>query len=79
MVYDYIILDTPPVGVVSDPLVKAPKTDGIVVILKQGVTRHDDVTKVLDNLELTGIRILGVVLNCTDTPEKYYEYKHSDR
>lgn len=79
MVYDYIILDTPPVGVVSDPLVIAPKTDGIVVILKQGVTRHDDVTKVLDNLELTGIRILGVVLNCTDTPEKYYEYKHSDR
>lgn len=73
--YDYIIIDTPPLGVVTDPLTIAPRTDGVVIIVKQKYTRHDDFEKALESIKLTNGRVLGVVLNSTDISSKYYAYK----
>ena len=74
--YDYIIIDTPPFGIVSDPLIITPKTDGVVVIVKQKDTRHDDFEKTLESINLSKSRILGVVLNSTPiNKRRYYSYK----
>ncbi len=75
LVYDYIVIDSPPLGLVSDTLVIAPKTDGVVLVVKEKVTKHDDFGKVLDGLKLANVRILGVVLNSTTAQEKYSAYK----
>ena len=75
--YDYIVIDTPPLGVVSDPLTIAPRTDGVVIIVKQKVSKHDDFEKTLESLKLTNSRVLGVILNSTDISNKYYGYKYS--
>ena len=75
--YDYIIIDTPPLGVVTDPLTIAPRTDGVVIIVKQKYTRHDDFEKALESIKLTNSRVLGVILNSTDMSSKYYSYKYS--
>lgn len=73
--YDYIIIDTPPLGVVADPLIVAPKTDGVVVVVKQKFTRHDDFEKSMESIKLSQSRILGVVLNSTEMTKRYYSYK----
>lgn len=72
--YDYIIIDTPPLGVVADPLIVAPKTDGVVVVVKQKFTRHDDFEKTLESIKLSKSRILGVILNSTEMIKRYYSY-----
>lgn len=75
--YDFIIIDSPPLGIVSDPLVIAPKTDGIVVIVKQKATRHAELSKVLDRIKLSNVHLLGVLLNSAKQEKRYYSYKNS--
>ena len=75
LAYDYIIIDTPPLGIVSDALVIAPKTDGMLIVVKEKSTLHTDYEKVLDSIKLTGIRTLGAVLNAVSTEEQYNAYK----
>lgn len=61
--YEYILIDSPPINLVSDALVVAPKTDGMVMIVHDYVTTHDQVRKALSSIELAGINLLGVILN----------------
>lgn len=75
LAYDYIIIDTSPVGIVSDAMVVAPKTDGLLLVVKEKATRHSDFEKVLDALNLTNIRILGALLNSSTSEETYSHYK----
>lgn len=76
LAYDYIIIDTPPVGIVSDALSVANKTDGVIIIVKEKVTLHTDFDKVLDSIKLAGVKILGVVLNSAVTEDNYSDYKN---
>ena len=41
--YDYVIVDTPPIGVVSDALELSQYTGGLVIVTRQGVTTYEDV------------------------------------
>lgn len=77
LIYDFIVIDSPPLGLVSDPLVIAPKTEGIVLVVKEKITKHDDLKKVLDSVALANIRVLGVVLNSATVQEKYADYKNA--
>ena len=61
--YDYILVDAPPVGVVSDACLVANLVDGVLLLVRQGRTKKDEVKRAVDNLKLTGARILGYVLN----------------
>lgn len=75
LAYDIIIIDTPPIGVVSDALSIASKTDGLLLVVKEKVTVHTDMERILDNLKLSNVRILGAVLNSAVTEENYTHYK----
>ncbi len=61
--YDYIIFDTPPVGVVIDavPIIKA--SDGVVVVVKNNSTTYPQLNKTLEFIERSGAKTLGVIIN----------------
>lgn len=61
--YDYIIIDSSPVLVVSDPLDLAQVVDGVVLVMAGGHTPRKHVAAALDRLEFANAKILGVVLN----------------
>lgn len=75
LAYDYIIIDTPPAGMVSDALLVAPKTEGILLVVKEKATSHNDFERLLDNLKLADIKVLGAVLNGSRSKEAYSNYK----
>ena len=72
-IYDRIIIDTPPVGVVSDAVALAPKTAGVVLVVRGGKTKHDQVEKSIAALEFANAKILGVIIN--GGAKKQYTYK----
>lgn len=74
-VYDYIIIDTPPLGVVIDAAVAAPNCDGIVLVLGSKNTHLRQARDVVDQLNKSGKKILGVVRNYVKKNEKGYYYK----
>ncbi|HCB94239.1 CpsD/CapB family tyrosine-protein kinase [Ruminococcus sp. YE282] len=61
--YNYIIFDTPPVGVVIDaiPIIKA--SDGVVVVIRNNSTTYPQLKITIDTLNRAGSKILGVVVN----------------
>ena len=73
-VYDYILVDTPPVGVVSDASIVTSLLDGVLLLVRQGWARKETVKRALDNLERTGIKPLGYVLNGVVLDEKHYDH-----
>ena len=61
--YDYILVDTPPVNMVSDACVIANLLDGVLLLARQGRSKKDEVKRAVANLRLTGAKLLGFVLN----------------
>jgi capsular exopolysaccharide synthesis family protein len=75
--YDRVFLDCPPVSAVSDPLVIASLSDGVVFLTKFNKIRREHARKSLQRIQDSGVRILGVVLNDIDFEGRdsyYYSY-----
>ena len=71
--YDYIIVDTPPMANLIDGAIVARHCEGAVMVIESGAISNHLEQKVKNQLEKTGCRILGVVLNKVDLhSEKYY-------
>lgn len=74
-VYDYIIIDAPPIGAVIDAAIIAPACDGIVLVIASGEINKRFAANVQQQLVKTGTPLLGVVLNkCDMQAEKYGKY-----
>jgi Mrp family chromosome partitioning ATPase len=74
--YDWIVLDTPPVGAVSEPLTLAPLTDGVAVVTAAEMVPRKAVLHTLERIHDSGARILGVVLNRAQVDKHSYYYNH---
>lgn len=74
--YDYILVDTPPVNVVSDACVVANLLDGVLLLVRKGRSRKGDVKRSVNSLCLTGAKILGFVLNGVPVESKSYSYNY---
>ncbi len=61
--YDYIIVDTPPVLLVSDALALAPKMDGTVLVCRHLESYVSDIARTLNSLSFVKANILGVIVN----------------
>ena len=73
--YDYILVDTPPVNVVSDTCVVANLLDGVLLLARQGSSRKDALGQAVKTLQLTGAKLLGFVLNGVVVEKsKQYDY-----
>ena len=77
-VYDYILLDTPPVMVVSDPISIASYSDAVIVTIGYSETEKDIVKKAVDSLKQVNANIIGTILNKVPVTKqnKYYYYSY---
>lgn len=76
--FDYVVMDTPPLGSVIDAAVAARNCDGIVLVVENNAVSYRFVQKVKDQLDRAETRILGVVLNKVDMSGRGY-YGHYGR
>lgn len=80
--YDYVVVDLPPVNLVSDPIMMSRHLDGMIVIVRHGYTRRRDVNDAVRSLKLVNAKILGFVYNGAKTAKKryrksnYYHYSY---
>lgn len=75
-VYDYIILDLPPVGEVTDALAVVKETDGVLLVVRQNYCNRIAFSKAVQQFEFVGSKILGVVYNCVADGSKGYGKKY---
>lgn len=75
-VYDYVLIDTPPLGRVIDAAVVSPNTDGVIVVMADNSIRAKQAREVVDQLRKAGSNILGVVRNDVATRRKGYYGKY---
>ena len=62
--YDYVILDLPPVGEVSDAIAIAKEIDGILLVVRQNYCNRVVLADAVQQFEFIGAKPLGVVVNC---------------
>lgn len=79
--YDYVILDLPPVGEVSDALAVAKLTDGMLLVIRQNYCNRNAVRSVVRQFAFVESKILGVVQNGSTEHsgaygKKYYKKYH---
>ena len=72
--FDFILIDTPPLMSVTDPLIIAPMTDGVILVTKGGGSPPEVLRKAKKSLELVHARILGVLCNNVDLHSTAYHY-----
>ena len=70
--FDWVILDAPPLGVVTDAKLVAELADGVLLVIRAGQTPYTSVQKSIDSIGRE--RVFGVVLNGVDsTPKSGYD------
>lgn len=77
--YDYIIIDTPPINVVSDAQSLTWYVDGIILVARYRKTKYKDLERAKYYIEHIGGRVLGIVINKKEDyqREKRYALYHS--
>ena len=79
--YDYIIFDTPPIGVVSDALLLKDLVAGFVVVLRERSTTHGDIQNLLESAKLADCKLIGFIkVGCISSKRRnkrsYYYYQY---
>ena len=72
--YSVIVIDTPPVNVVTDAMELAKDVSGIIMVLQYGKTTHEDVDEAVKKISFAQINLFGFILNGIKTKRngKYY-------
>lgn len=75
--YDYVLVDAPPVNLVSDCCILANFLDGVVLLARSGIARKEGVKQAINQLRLTNTKVLGCVINGVEVAsKKYYRYNY---
>lgn len=75
--FDHVILDSPPLLVVTDATILSTLVDGVVLVTESGVTQRNALARSYKILQSTGGRILGIVVNKLDLRhDGYYGYNY---
>jgi capsular exopolysaccharide synthesis family protein len=61
--FDYVLIDSPPTGMVSDPMILATQGDGVLLVMDAQKTRKGDVRRAVRSLAAVGANVLGTVMN----------------
>lgn len=78
-VYDYVIIDTPPIGNLIDAAVVAKQCDGAILVVESELVSRKVAAKAKEQLEKSGCRILGAVLNKVDVRKDRYYSKYNSK
>jgi capsular exopolysaccharide synthesis family protein len=75
--YDYIIIDLPPVNLVSDAVSVSKYISGMVLVVREEYAEKKEVSRCLNQLQFANVKILGCILNATKMGDgSYGKYKH---
>ncbi len=81
--YDHVILDSPPMGSVTDPVVLSTMVDGVILVVHGAKNSRQAVQRACHELAAVGAKIFGIVLNNVDLKregyEDYYYYSSYER
>ena len=72
--FDYVLLDAPPVGLVSDPAILATMADGVLLVLDAQNTRKGSVLQSMRSLTAVGANVLGTVMSNVVGAKGSYRY-----
>ncbi len=72
--YDYVIIDTPPLLAVSDPRVVAQRADGVIMVFKISNKVRPLAERAKEFLDDIGANVIGVAINSTDAEDERYGY-----
>lgn len=61
--FDYVLIDSPPTELVSDPMIIATQADAVMLVLNSEGTGKGSLHKAMRNLEAVGANVLGTVIN----------------
>lgn len=75
--YDYVLIDTPPIANLIDAAIAAKQCDGAILVIESGTVSRRTALKAKEQLEMTGCRLLGAVLNKVDVRKDKYYSKYS--
>ncbi|MDY4693374.1 MAG: CpsD/CapB family tyrosine-protein kinase [Blautia sp.] len=75
-IYDYVIIDTPPLGSVIDGAVIADACDGSILVIESGAISYRFAQEVKEQMERCNCPILGVILNKVDMSRQGYYGKY---
>lgn len=75
--YNFIIIDTPPVLGMADPLIISQQADGVIMVVRSGQTPKEAVQEAKRLLISVNAKILGVVLNSVDQAAMKYSYYYN--
>ena len=81
---DYVIIDTPPVGLIGDAQIFSRCADAVMIVARQNYMLAEDINEALDDFRDNDSKVLGVVLNgarvisrLVDSPVGHYYGKYS--
>lgn len=74
--FDYVLLDSPPIGAVSDPAILATQGDGVLLVLDSHNTRKGALRDAIRSMDSVGARVLGTVMNNVKTHKGGYYYRY---
>jgi capsular exopolysaccharide synthesis family protein len=75
--FDYVLLDVPPVGLVSDPAIAATQADGVLFVIDSQNTRKGSVRQAMRSLEGVGANVLGTIMNNVKVSKGGYYYRYN--
>jgi polysaccharide biosynthesis transport protein len=80
--YDHIVMDSPPLVDVTDPVILSTMAYGVILVIHSGKSSRHVVRHACHELSAVGARLFGVVLNNVDMRREgydYYYYKHASK
>ena len=73
--FDYIVMDTPPLGAVTDAQVLSTKVDATILVVRAGDTKRDVIMNSVNLIKKVNGNLIGTVLNGVEkSRDKYYYY-----
>ena len=70
--FDYIVIDLPPVNIVSDALSISNLISGMIVVIREDYTEKKELERCFRQLKLSNVNVLGCVMNEAKSGGSYY-------
>jgi succinoglycan biosynthesis transport protein ExoP len=74
--FDFVIFDTPPLFAASDAIILGTLADGVVLIVRAGMTKRDDVQRKMELFQNVRAKVIGVVFNCAGVEVAHEGYSY---
>ena len=78
-VYDVVLLDCPPVGIVTDGMIASKLADGTILVIAHNENEKKDLMRIREQLEQMEVNMLGIVMTkMPQSKKEYYSYRYYD-